>query len=350
MTTPAVAAVERALPQASITYIVEEPFRRLVEGNPHIDRVLAIPAKQGAGDFARFVRGLRRETYDAVIDFHGGPRASRIAWLARGKFKVGYKLKYKSWIYDVRVPRSGGGGHIHSVENHLNLVRALGIAVESPAPPLFLPEASAAERTRVDRMWSELRLGDAKVVVLHVGAGNEFRDWGERNLAALAQRMEAMPGVRVVLAGAERDRPRADGIASERKKAAAGARTGRLISPADDPICGAPRIAPGDAAAIVSLAGEINLIELREVIRRAALYVGPDSGPMHIAATTRTPIVALFGPTLPDHFAPWRAEAAIVAKDLACRPCKQRECVTRDFRCLQSITVDEVLAAACRYL
>jgi ADP-heptose:LPS heptosyltransferase len=399
MTTPAVAAIKRALPGASISYVIEEPFRRLVEGNPHIDRVIAIPAKQGAADFVRFVRELRRETYDAVVDFHGGPRASRIAWLARGKFKVGYRLKYKGWIYDVRVPRTAAGAHIHSVENHLNLVRALGIEVEGPgtepsqlaetaartgetaqkeatgaertvegalrlkrrglakktgqtetAPPLFLPEATQAEKDRVDRLWAENRLGAAKVVVLHVGAGNEFRDWGEDSLAALAARLaqkggaaaaSGAPTVRVLLVGAEGDKARARRIAvsgSLRSAAAAGAE-GR-----------AKDSAPGSAAPVVSLAGALNLIELREVISRTALFVGPDSGPMHIAATTRTPIVALFGPTLPDHFAPWRAEATIVARELACRPCKQRECVTRDFRCLRGITVDEVLAACHRYL
>jgi ADP-heptose:LPS heptosyltransferase len=71
---------------------------------------------------------------------------------------------------------------------------------------------------------------------------------------------------------------------------------------------------------------------------------------MHIAATTPTPIVALFGPTLPANFTPWQAEATIVQKDLACRPCKQRECVTRDFRCLQGITVGDVLAAVRKYI
>ena len=323
MTTPAVAAIKRALPRASLTYVIEEPFRALVEGNPDIDRVIAIPAKQGAADFVRFVRGLRRETYDAVIDFHGGPRASRIAWLSRGKFKVGYRLKYKGWIYDARVPRTAAGAPIHSVENHLNLVRALGITVEEPGPPLYVPEAKAAEKKRVEKIWRENKLGGAKVIVLHVGAGNEFRDWGEENLAALAGRLAAAPGVRVVLAGAERDRARAERIAGT---------------------------IPRSASPIVWLAGHLNLTELREVIARAALFIGPDSGPMHLAASTRTPIVALFGPTLPAHFAPWRAEATIVAKELDCRPCKQRECITHDFRCLRTITVDEIIAATQKYV
>ena len=362
MTTPAVEAVKRALPRASISYVVEEPFRRLVEGNPHVDRVIAIPAKQGATDFARFIRGLRRETYDYVIDFHGGPRASRIAWLARGDFKAGYKLKYKGWIYDARVPRSGDSGPVHSVENHLNLVRALGIEVASPAPPLVLPGATPEEKARIDKLWAEHGLGGARVIVLHVGAGNEFRDWGEDHLTALADKLAAMgPAkgktggaaagrpVRVLLAGAEGDRARAERIAasvSGRPPAARTAALARPVHPADDPVGNAPAKAePAGGPPVVSLAGALNLIELKEVIGRAALFVGSDSGPMHIAASTRTPIVALFGPTLPANFAPWQAEATIVEKDLACRPCKQRECVTGDFRCLRGITVEDVLAA-----
>jgi ADP-heptose:LPS heptosyltransferase len=94
-------------------------------------------------------------------------------------------------------------------------------------------------------------------------------------------------------------------------------------------------------------AGKLNLIELREAIGRARLFVGPDSGPMHIAASTSTPIVALFGPNLPEYNAPWRAQATIIERTLDCRPCKQRTCATGDLSCLRSITVEEVFEA-CR--
>ena len=65
-----------------------------------------------------------------------------------------------------------------------------------------------------------------------------------------------------------------------------------------------------------SLVGRLNLAELGEVLGRACLFIGPDSGPMHIAAASGVPIVALFGPTLPAHFAPWRSRAAILEKRL----------------------------------
>ena len=72
---------------------------------------------------------------------------------------------------------------------------------------------------------------------------------------------------------------------------------------------------------------------------------------MHVAASTPTSIIALFGPTLPAHFAPWRKERVVILdKALDCRPCRQRECVHHDFRCLRTITPGEVMAAAARFL
>jgi lipopolysaccharide heptosyltransferase II len=317
MTTPAVAALKKALPQASLTYIVEEPYGRLVEGNPDIDETVRIPPHQKAASFLSLIRRLRRKKFDIAIDFHGGPRASRIAWLSGARLKVGYELKHKEFIYDVRVPRSREGARLHSVENHLNLVRAAGVEVHEPWPRLILPPAWPAEMKRVEELWTGLGLPGQKTVVLHIGAGNAFRDWGSENLGALAVRLAALPDVRVALVGSREDVPRGDEI----------------------------RAKSGNA--VTSFAGKLNLIELREIIGRARLFVGPDSGPMHVAASTSTPIVALFGPNLPEYNAPWMARATIIEKTLACRPCKQRECVTGDLRCLRNITVDEVLDA-CR--
>jgi heptosyltransferase-1 len=321
MTTPAVTALKRALPEASLVYVIEEPYRKLVEGNPDLAGVLTLPAHQSAFGFLIFIRRLRRERYDLVLDFHGGPRASLLALLSGAGLKVGYELKYKRRFYDVRIPRARpDGGYFHSVENHVNLVRAAGILVENPLPPLTLPPATPKECARIGDYWADHGLAGTKVVALHVGAGNEFRDWGPSNLGALADLLAETPGVRVVLAGSAADERRAAEIQAK---------------------CRAP---------VISLAGRLNLIELRELIARASLFVGPDSGPMHIAASTKTPIVALFGPNLPEYNAPWQAEATIIQKDLDCRPCKQRECITLDFRCLRHITPEEVYSSCLKYL
>jgi ADP-heptose:LPS heptosyltransferase len=96
--------------------------------------------------------------------------------------------------------------------------------------------------------------------------------------------------------------------------------------------------------------GDFDLRELRALVARSRLFVGGDTGPLHIAATTATPVVALFGPTLPERSAPWRdpsyATASVAVDGLPCRPCDQRVCVPGDFRCLTMLRPDAVLAAA----
>jgi ADP-heptose:LPS heptosyltransferase len=327
LTTPAITLLKTAFPQASLTYLVEEPFRRLVEGNPHLDRVLAVPAKQGTADLLRLIRAIRAERYDAVLDFHGGPRASWITLLGGAKLKIGYAIKSKGFLYDVRVPRSGADGPVHSVENHANLVRAFftyaGAHSSAEIPPLLLPEPTPAEKDRVAALLAQAAPAIApgsRLVALHIGAGNRFRDWGADNLAGLLSRLADVPGVRIALLGAEGDRETQARLLAVRPEA------------------------------VVPLAGRLGLMEVRETIRRAALFAGPDSGPMHIAASTPTPIVAWFGPTLPAHFAPWRpsgGRTVILERALSCRPCDQRTCLTGDYRCLRTLTPDEVFQA-CR--
>jgi len=324
MTTPAVALLKTHVPSSSFTYLVEEPYRRLVEGNPAIDRIIAVPAKQSRGDLLRLIRGIREDHFDALLDFHGGPRASWITLLGGAKLKVGYAIRGKRCLYDIRVPRGGPDGPVHSVVNHANLVRAFG-AEFGPAdiPPLILPEPLPAETARVAEFLGAAGLGTSgsdRLVVLHVGAGNRFRDWGAGHLLELVKLLSKIPGTKVTFIGSDADKPAEVRILED---------------------------APGRT---FSLVGRLNLIEIRELVRRAALFVGPDSGPMHIAASTPTPIVAYFGPTLPAHFAPWRPRGeptVILEKPLPCRPCPQRRCATDDFRCLLGISPEEVYAA-CR--
>ncbi|MCX6563808.1 MAG: glycosyltransferase family 9 protein [Candidatus Aminicenantes bacterium] len=322
MTTPALTLLKQHFPKARLTYLVEEPYRRLVEGHPSLDRVIAIPPKQRFKDFVRLIREVRKEGYDILLDLHGGPRASWITFWSGAKLKAGYAIEGKGFLYDIRASRRGGNGPIHSVRNHANLVRALGAEFDdAEIPALSLPAAKPDEVERVRAVLGEGGAGEGtKLVVLHIGAGNRFRDWGAKNIAALLELLSRLPNVKIALIGAAADQK----VQAE--------------------------ILEAESGSAIPLAGRLNLIEIRELIGRAALFIGPDSGPMHIAASTAAPIVAYFGPTLPAHFAPWRPQGnrtVVLEKDLPCRPCKQRECLTNDFRCLLTITPDEVFAA-CR--
>ena len=112
----------------------------------------------------------------------------------------------------------------------------------------------------------------------------------------------------------------------------------------------------GAAAGRVVDLGEFDLQELRALIGRSRLFVGGDTGPLHIAATTATPVVGIYGPTLAARSAPFRSRAVptlsveTAVEDLPCRPCAQRVCVHGDFRCLTQLGPARVIAAAERVL
>ena len=319
LTTPAISALKEKFPQAHLTYLVEKPYLELVEGNPNLDEILVVPASQSRRDFIRWLWSQRKKSYDVLIDFHGGPRASLMTFLAKAKVKVGYKIKYKSFIYDLAIPRGRQNGYFHSVESHLNLVRALG-ANPSTWPPLYLPPAKNEEKERVNNLLKEYNLQACKSVVIHISAGNRFRNWGEKNILDLCQLLSRHSKLKIILIGSEEDKK------------------------AEQAILG--KGPPG----VVSMVGKLNLRELRELLSSASLCVGPDSGPMHIAASTQTPLVAYFGPTLPANFGPWQAKALLLEKEFDCRPCPQRKCIYGDFRCLRSITPQEVYKACLRLM
>ncbi|MGD9346828.1 MAG: glycosyltransferase family 9 protein [Candidatus Aminicenantes bacterium] len=319
LTTPAITTLRKGFPQAEITYVIDEPYRELVEGHPDLDRVIVLPKHLGFKEFRTHGRRIRRDRYDVVIDFHGGPRASLLTFFSRAHLKIGYKIKYKHLIYDIKLPREPEEGYFHSVENHVNLVKTLG--VDPPTiPALSMAPPEEYEAANVRRMIQEDTLAKAKIIALHISAGNEFRDWGAERLGLLITLLDQIPGVKIALIGSGADKKTEKEI--KRK-------------------CDAPTI---------SMVNRLNLRELREFISHASLFVGPDSGPMHIAATTKTPIVAYFGPTLPAHFGPWKTRSTLLEKDLDCRPCRQHRCIHEDFRCLRTISPEEVYGACLPYL
>jgi len=169
-----------------------------------------------------------------------------------------------------------------------------------------------------------------QLVMMHVSAGNPFRRWPQEAFAdTLVDLARRDPARRFLVTSGPSDAGAAQLIVDMARA----------------------RLGPAGAAITH---GQFEVAELRALAARAAVYIGGDSGPLHIAATTQTPIVALFGPTLAERSMPWRdprwfAEA-VDAGPLPCRPCHQRHCVPGDFRCLTRISPDRVVAAVERAL
>jgi heptosyltransferase-1 len=331
-TTPAVAAIRRRFPDAHIAYLVEQQAAPLVRHNPNIDTLIVVERPRGlkrlAYDMA-LARRLRSAQFDLVIDFHGGPRSAWLAFATGARQRVGYDVPGRGWMYTSRAPWTGAlVPPRHSVENQWDLLTPLGIAppdrVRDPVSVIEDPAAVVSVQSRLARAGVP---AGAPMVVIHVSAGNPFRRWSADRFSELAAALARDDRARrIIITSGPSEVDAANRIAADAQRKA------------------------GDGAHAIVRCGEFDLAELRALVARAALYIGGDSGPLHIASATNTPIVALFGPTLPERSLPWRdPEIAAIAVDggpLPCRPCHQRTCVPRDFRCLTSITTQQVLDAA----
>jgi heptosyltransferase-2/heptosyltransferase-3 len=177
----------------------------------------------------------------------------------------------------------------------------------------------------VARVLEDAGIGRADpIVVLHPGAGSALKSWPLDRLAEAGGAVAAMIGARIAVTGAAHERSLADAL------------------------CG---LLPSGAA---NLAGRLGWGELEALLGRAALVVGVDSGPLHLAVAACTPSVALFGPADPAQFGPWGSPARhrVVSADLPCRPCRRLDwCALEPGGlgpppCMRGIEVSMVLAAA----
>ena len=335
-TTPAIRAIRRHYPDARITYIVEEESAAIVRHNPHLDEVIVARSPHARGrlraDIA-LIRRLRRERFDLAIDFHGGPRSSLLTWLSGAPTRIGYEVVGRSWMYTIRVPRPRQLRPRHSVVSQWDVLLPLGISPPDPEIDSTEMPTDPAAATAIARRLADAGVGtDHPVIVVHVSAGNPFRRWPSPSFVELVCRLASKdPKRRIILTSGPSDAAAAAAIARDARA----------------------QLAADERAAVVEC-GEFDLAELRALIERAALYIGGDSGPLHIAGTTGVPVVGLYGPTLPVRSQPYRSarfiSAAAEVQNLPCRPCDQRQCEPGDFRCLTGISAADVAALAERSL
>jgi lipopolysaccharide heptosyltransferase II len=331
-TTPAIRALRDRFPDAQISYVVEPAAAPVVERNTLLTQVIVAPRLRGLAGLRRDValgRLLRDERYDVAIDFHGGPRASLLTWLSRAPIRIGYDVAGRRWMYTRVVERPRQLRARHSVENQWDLLASLGVPRPNPDTyPVEMPSNPDLARAVAIRLESAGVAATDALVVVHVSAGNPFRRWPIQSFSEVAAALLTRHRrVRVIVTSGPSERDAASQVITKARE----------------------RVEPHDRARVLDC-GDFSLPELRELVDRAALYIGGDSGPMHIAATSHVPMISLYGPTLPARSAPWRSaewrSAAIEVHGLECRPCDQRVCAPGDFRCLLRIEPREVIEMA----
>lgn len=303
---PVLASLSRCFPEAAIDWVIAGGLEGLLEGHPMIRKLLVIqkdswkrPANFAATarELSRLAGSLRAEKYDVTVDLQGLLRSGLITFMSGAALRIGFaEAREGSRLFYNR--KVVGGRDIHAVDRYLRAAGALGCdsqAVRFPFPPheplaaMDLPERYA---------------------VLVPGARWETKRWPAESFAAVASGLE-IPSL--VVGG-----------------------------PADGAI--ADRVVSGSGGMACSLAGKTDLRGLMEVMRRAAVVISNDSGPMHIAAGFGVPVIAVFGPTSPDRTGPYGTGHVVIRSTVPCAPCFRRDC--GDLKCMRAIRPDEVLRAA----
>ncbi|HZN54907.1 MAG TPA: glycosyltransferase family 9 protein [Candidatus Polarisedimenticolaceae bacterium] len=296
-TLPAVRLLRFGLPDARVHWVAWEAWTPLLRGHAEIDEVVAIPRSEWRGmarapgrwtDLAAAARGLvaalRAAAPGLVLDFHGDLRSGLLGRLSAAPVRLGYsghQQKEGNRLFTThRVPP--GPRRRSRIDRNLELVRALGLPVD-PMPDAGIPIGPVDERAAAGVLSaSEVRSAYA---VLNAGASRR-------------QAYKKPP----------------PGLLAEAARAAAGAGLVPLVvhGPGEE----------DDARAVVEAsrgvarsAGATGLLALAALLRGARLFVGGDSGPLHLACGVGCPVVGLYGPTDPAVNAPWRVPSASVAPE-----------------------------------
>jgi len=298
--------------QAEIHSVTRPYLAGLLQDSPFVDRV--IQRRDSILSVSSLILSLRRSRYELLVSLARSEEAMIMTLLSGAKLKAGFARAPWDIALDVKETVQGH----NSWFNNARLLDRLGI-------PVF--QNSYVGLLRVDGV-SQVEGLPWRYAVISPGASRRrlAKAWEEEKFALVIARLSMEFGLSCVLVGGE-DAAFCTSEIAQRSKA--------LLS--------------GGVAQVVDLAGRVDLRSLVSVIRKAKLFVGIDSGPMHIASALDIPTVAIFGPTDPAYVGPQNERSAVVRKDLACSPCYLRgDCDHR--RCLSSIEAQDVLDACNRVL
>jgi heptosyltransferase-2 len=261
-----------------------------------------------------FIRDLRRRLFDKVYVLKRSLSSAVIAWLSGAPERIGFDTEGRGFLLTRRVPYRPDR---HEVENFLDVLRADGVPVVDNHLELW---PSPEESAKAGQILADAGIADDEpVLAIHPFSAVTERGWPFENFSELASRCIRLTRCRPVILGGPKDRQAFDAV--------------KHLFP----------------QGTVDLVGRCTVRETAALLARCALFVGNDSGIMHLAAAAGTPLVALFGPQSPLRFGPWSTRAKVLYKGMACSPCRQKfftECAPSPRMrpaCMESISVDEVL-------
>lgn len=255
-----------------------------------------------------FIRKMRRESPDIAIDLHGSIASSTLTFLSGAPVRVGRATARRAYFYNRKVRLSGAG---HKLRSYSEIASSVGVSGDIGICPV---KATADNITSMKKTLLKEGISvETPVACIHPSAGVIYKQWREEGFTGLSDWL-VIQGFQVVFVGGKKDIERITKIRSRMKN---------------------------DSC---DLGGRLSLGELIALLQVSRLFIGTDSGPMHLACLSGVPVVALFGPADEGRWGPFTEDSVVVRGTLPCEKCARSDCGL-DFQCIRTLSQDSVKEA-----
>ncbi len=320
-TLPLLTSLKESFPHATIAVMVQPNHEKLLSLVPGISDTLSSPLSQHLWSILQSVNLVRRQKFDLVISASPSLRHGMLVLLSGAKYKFGYLEYSQAKVVHLQPHRIRSVGFqlpqkvpqppSNLTERPSQLCEALGIRPPDARPILGFLRKNSIDGAEAIRT---LGLGDGvSFTVVHPFTGWSYRTWGIENFEQLIRRILNSHADWLLVIGGEHDRGRlkflVERLSEERR---------------------------------VRFCIGLPLNDLAGVIARARLFIGADSGPLHVATAVGTPSIGLFGPAPPEITGPLAPMNSYLYRKVECSPCDQVDCVRKWSPCMSLISVDEV--------
>jgi heptosyltransferase-2 len=319
LSTPVIKALRDAYPDSHIAMMVRPYAREIVEGNPYLNEVIIYDKDRehkGITGNYKFIQELKSKKFDTAIILHPTNRTHMLLALAGIPNRIGYDKK-AGFLLTKRIPHTKQFGMKHEIDYSLDILRYIGI--EPSARELYMPINSISER-KIEVMLKENGIKDSDTIIaVNPSASCISKRWNVEKFARVANGLAEKYGARIVVISAEADKSIGDKLAA-------------LVT-----------------AGCINLSGETGIGDLASLLKRARLFISNDSGPVHIGCAVGVSVIAIFGRSdrglSPERWGPSGKDDLVLHKSAGCEICYAHNC-KEAFKCLDSITPEEVLGAA----
>ena len=304
---PVICPIQQEL-NATIDWVTQTPYVDLVKCFPDVNRVIAFPRRDFFKHWSAFVRDLRREKYDLVLDLQGLLKSALVARIARGRKRIGPSFAREGSRLFYSAVAGPKNKNRHAVDEVLDVVRYLGCEVQKPEFPVAFPKGVTPQ---------------PKPRVAFIPCSRwRTKNWPPERFVEVGRALQKRAGATIFLVG----------------------------SPEDQSVC--DDIEKQLGGRVVNVCGKTSLVELGSLLQEMDLTVTVDSGPMHMAAAIGRPVLAVFGATDPKRTGPPYGEThrVIALEGLECRPCFSDRCARRDLACLRGLPAERVITEAMEML